>query len=89
MNGSVVDRRLDGRLGRNFLSRLSVLPWTLRGGVRGWDRGGGSVGRSAAGRYGARPRSSDGRFDRLRGRLRKWLVGRLGCGEAGELGDGV
>lgn len=32
-------------------SRLSVLPWTDRGGVRGEARGGRSVGRSAAGTY--------------------------------------
>ena len=49
--GAVVERRLPGRLRvRPFLTRLSVLPWTLRGGVKGCERGGGSVGRSAAGR---------------------------------------
>lgn len=47
---SVVLRRLIGRLD-SAPSRLSVLPWTERGGVRGEARGGRSVGRSAAGTY--------------------------------------
>ena len=45
---SAVLRRLTGRLDSGP-SRLSVLPWTERGGVRGEGRGGRSVGRSAAG----------------------------------------
>ena len=47
---SVVLRLLIGRLA-SAPSRLSVLPWTERGGVRGEGRGGRSVGRSAAGTY--------------------------------------
>lgn len=47
---SVVLRRLMGRPDSAPL-RLSVLPWTERGGVRGDGRGGRSVGRSAAGTY--------------------------------------
>ena len=47
---SVLLRRLIGRLDSSP-SRLSVLPWTERGGVRGEARGGRSVGRSAAGTY--------------------------------------
>lgn len=47
---SVVPRRLMGCLD-SAPSRLSVLPWTERGGVRGEARGGRSVGRSAAGTY--------------------------------------
>ncbi len=47
---SVVLRRLIGRRD-SAPSRLSVLPWTERGGVRGEARGGRSVGRSAAGTY--------------------------------------
>ena len=47
---SVVLRRLTGRP-VPAPSRLSVLPWTERGGVRGEGRGGRSVGRSAAGTY--------------------------------------
>ena len=47
---SVVLRRLTGRPDSAW-SRLSVLPWTERGGVRGEGRGGRSVGRSAAGTY--------------------------------------
>lgn len=47
---SVVLRWLSGRLD-SAPSRLSVLPWTERGGVRGEARGGRSVGRSAAGTY--------------------------------------
>ena len=47
---SVVLRRLIGRPD-SVPSRLSVLPWTERGGVRGEGRGGRSVGRSAAGTY--------------------------------------
>lgn len=46
-----VDRLLMGRLGAALLSRLSVLPWTERGGVRGEGRCCRSVGRSAAGVY--------------------------------------
>ena len=47
---SVVLRRLIGSLD-SAPSRLSVLPWTERGGVRGEAREGRSVGRSAAGTY--------------------------------------
>ena len=47
---SVVLRRLIGRLD-SAPSRLSVLPWTERGGVRGVARGARSVGRRAAGTY--------------------------------------
>lgn len=47
---SVVERLLIGRCGSE-LSRLSVLPWTERGGVRGEGRCWRSVGRSAAGTY--------------------------------------
>lgn len=47
---SVVLRWLSGRRD-SVPSRLSVLPWTERGGVRGEGRGGRSVGRSAAGTY--------------------------------------
>lgn len=47
---SVVDRLLVG-LTLSAPSRLSVLPCTLRGGVRGDERGGLSVGRRTAGTY--------------------------------------
>lgn len=47
---SPVLRRLIGRP-NSAPSRLSVLPWMERGGVRGEGRGGRSVGRSAAGTY--------------------------------------
>ena len=47
---SVLLRRLIGCLD-SAPSRLSVLPWTERGGVRGEARGGRSVGRRAAGTY--------------------------------------
>ena len=47
---SVVPRRVMGRLD-SAPSKLSVLPWTERGGVRGEARGGRSVGRNAAGTY--------------------------------------
>ena len=47
---SIVPRRLIGSRD-SAPSRLSVLPWTERGGVRGEARGGRSVGRSAAGTY--------------------------------------
>lgn len=46
-----VERRLTGRLSPPVRSRLSVLPWRLRGGVRGEGRCGRSVGRRAAGTY--------------------------------------
>ena len=49
--GGRLERREEGRdRVRGYLCRLSLLPWVDRGGVRGWERGGGSVGRSAAGR---------------------------------------
>lgn len=47
---SAVERRLTGRPVA-VPSRLSVLPWTERGGVRGEARGGRSVGRRTAGMY--------------------------------------
>lgn len=61
-----VDRRLIGRLVCE-LPKLSVLPWALRGGVRGAGREGFSVGRSAAGMYigdlgGRSCRVASGRF---------------------------
>lgn len=73
---SAVERRLTGRLGLVLSSRLSVLPWTERGGVRGEGRYGLSVGRRAAGMYiGA----LGGRSWRLaRGRPKAWL---------GDIGD--
>lgn len=40
-----------GRAESAFLTRLSVLPWRERGGVRGEARCGRSVGRRAAGVY--------------------------------------
>lgn len=46
---AVVERRLIGRLG-SALSKLSVLPWTECGGVKGEGRSR-SVGRRAAGTY--------------------------------------
>ncbi len=46
---AVVERLLIGRFGP-ALSKLSVLPWTERGGVMGEGRGR-SVGRRAAGTY--------------------------------------
>ena len=47
---SVAERLLEG-LALSAPSRLSVLPCTLRGGVRGDERGGRSVGRRTAGTY--------------------------------------
>ncbi len=52
-------------LGLALLSRLSVLPWSERGGVRGAARGGRSVGRSAAGIY----------MGDLGGRIWRWASG--------------
>jgi hypothetical protein len=77
-----VDRRLMGRPVCER-SKLSVLPWTLRGGVRGAGRRGFSVGRSAAGIYmgdlgGRSCRVASGRFgniDALRGEDGDWSMG--------------
>lgn len=70
----VVERLLIGRFG-SALSKLSVLPWTERGGVRGEGRGR-SVGRRAAGTYIG---DFGGRIWRLaRGNWKAWL------GEVGE-----
>ena len=87
MEDAVVDRREVGLLVFPFLSRLSVLPWTLRGGVSGCERGGRSVGRNAAGMYMG---DLGGRSWRVaRGREGKSGFGAFCCGELGEYGKGV
>ena len=78
----VVERLLVGLF--SAFSRLSVLPWTERGGVRGEGRFGRSVGRRAAGTY----------MGDLGGRSWRFARGRFGkvdgCeGEAGDRFTGV
>ena len=78
----VVERLLVGLF--SAFSKLSVLPWTERGGVRGVVRCGRSVGRNAAGTY----------MGDFGGRSCRFARGRLGkvddCeGEAGDRFTGV
>ena len=68
----------------SVLSRLSVLPCTLLGGVRGDERCGRSVGLRAAGTY-------NGDFGGRSWRVARGRLGKSGalCGEAGDKFRGV